>query len=70
MDLREQALSAKEASYQLALAGISQKNADSSQGTMNAAKGVGSTMQNLEQASENLLRLSDVLKDCLVVFKM
>jgi len=52
------------------LAGISQKNADSSQGTMNAAKGVGSTMQNLEQASENLLRLSDVLKDCLVVFKM
>lgn len=52
------------------LAGISQKNADSSKGTMNAAKGVGSTMQNLEQASENLLRLSDVLKDCLVVFKM
>lgn len=52
------------------LATISKRNAASSQGMMNAAKGVGSTMQSLEQASENLLRLSDVLKEGLVVFKM
>ena len=52
------------------LATISQKNADSSQGTMDAAKNVGSTMQRLEQASEDLVRLSDVLKEGLVVFKM
>ncbi len=52
------------------LATISRKNADSSQGTMDAAKDVGTTMQRLEQASEDLVRLSDVLKEGLVVFKM
>lgn len=52
------------------LASISRQNADSSQGTMDAAKNVGATMQRLEQASEDLLRLSDVLKEGLVVFKM
>jgi len=52
------------------LASISKQNADSSQGTMDAAKNVGATMQKLEQASEDLVRLSDVLKEGLVVFKM
>lgn len=52
------------------LASISRQNEDSSQGTMDAAKNVGTTMQRLEQALEDLVRLSDVLKEGLVVFKM
>lgn len=52
------------------LAAISQQNAAASQCTMEAAQGVSVTMQQLQEASEKLLQLSDVLKEGLVIFKM
>ena len=52
------------------LAAISQENAASSQTTMESAQNVSDTMQKLQSASEDLLRLSDVLKEGLVIFKV
>ncbi len=52
------------------LAAISQQNAAASQTTMDSAQGVSDTMQQLQKASEDLLRLSDVLKEGLVIFKI
>lgn len=52
------------------LAAISQENAAASQTTMDSAQGVSDTMQQLQKASEDLLQLSDVLKEGLVIFKI
>ncbi len=52
------------------LAAISQENAACSQTTMESAQNVSDTMQQLQTASEDLLRLSDVLKEGLVIFKI
>ena len=52
------------------LAAISQENAASSQCTMDAAQGMTATMEQLQDASEKLLELSDTLKEGLVIFKI
>ena len=52
------------------LAAISQENAASSQCTMDAAQGMTATMEQLQNASEKLLELSDTLKEGLVIFKI
>ena len=52
------------------LAAISQENAASSQCTMDAAQGMTATMEQLQDASEKLLGLSDTLKEGLVIFKI
>jgi methyl-accepting chemotaxis protein len=52
------------------LAAISEENAAASQTTMDSAQNVGDTMEELQKASQDLLRLSDVLKEGLVIFKL
>ncbi len=52
------------------LAAISEENAASSQSTMDAAQGMTTTMEQLQEASEKLLGLSDTLKEGLELFKM